>query len=316
MVGVFLDRETMGPEDLDFGRLEAALPKWRWYEATTPSQLPDHLAGAEVVVVNKVQLDANILRAAPTMRLLCIAATGTNNVDLDAAAALGLSVCNVRGYGTDSVAQHVFALMLALSTRLIEYRQAVNEGSWQASSTFCLLDYPIRELAGKTIGIVGFGEIGRAVSDLARAFHMRVLIARRPGGPAQTGRLPLHELLPRVDVLTLHCPLTATTRGLIGTRELALMRSDAILINTARGGIVDEPALATALKHQLLGGAGVDVLSIEPPAQGNPLLDGAVPNLIVTPHVAWASREARQRIIEEVALNIEAFLAGEQRNFV
>jgi glycerate dehydrogenase len=250
------------------------------------------------------------------LRLICIAATGTNNVDLAAARGRGIAVCNVTGYATASVVQHAFALILALTTRLAEHAAAARDGRWAASDLFCVLDFPFRELAGKALGIVGCGELGRGVARVAEAFGMTVLIAQRPGGPPQEGRLPLDELLARSDVVTLHLPLADNTRGLIGARELALMKPDALLIDTARGGIVDEAALVEALRCGRLGGAGVDVLAVEPPRGGSPLLDDPPPNLIVTPHVAWASREARQRLIEEVARNIEAFGEGRDRNRV
>jgi glycerate dehydrogenase len=203
-----------------------------------------------------------------------------------------------------------------LSTRLLDYQQAVRRGHWQACEQFCFLDYPIREIAGKTLGIVGYGGLGQAVARLGEAFGMEVLIAARPGTPPAAERYALAWLLPRVDVLSLHCPLTPETRGLIGVDELALMKRDALLINTARGGIVDELALAHALRSGSIGGAGIDVLTSEPPVAGNPLLAGDIPNLMVTPHVAWASREARQRIVELVAHNISGFLVGYPRNVV
>ena len=316
MLGVFLDRETMAPRDLDFSPLSRSLPQWRWYRSTDADQVRERIAGAEVVVVNKVVLDASSLASSASLRLVCVAATGTNNVDLEAAARRDVTVCNVRGYATATVSQHVFAMVLALSTRLVDYARAVRRGHWQACEQFCFLDYPIRELAGKTLGIVGYGELGQAVARLGEAFGMKVLIAARPGATAAPGRYALGHLLPRVDVLSLHCPLTPHTRGLIGVDELSLMKRDALLINTARGGIVDELALVQALRGQTIGGAGIDVLSTEPPVAGNPLLVDDLPNLIVTPHVAWGSREARQRVIELVAGNINAFLAGRPRNVV
>ena len=269
-----------------------------------------------------MRIDDAAMGHAPHLRLICIAATGTNHVDLDAARRRGIAVCNVPGYATASVVQHVFALILALSTRLPDYQQALRAGRWQQSSQFCLLDYPIREIGGKTLGIIGYGELGQAVARVAEAFGMKVKVAQYREGQSRTPfitgqiRLPLQELLPQVDILSLHCPLTPQTRGLIGPAELALMRPDALLINTARGGIVDEAALAAALCEGKLGGAGVDVLTQEPPAQGNPLLAANIPRLILTPHIAWASRESRQRLVDEVAANIRAFLQGEMRHRV
>ncbi|MCC6301997.1 MAG: 2-hydroxyacid dehydrogenase [Gammaproteobacteria bacterium] len=314
--GVFLDRGSMGGDDVDLSSLTEALPEWRFYEATPADLVLDRIRDADVVVTNKVMLEGSVLERAQRLRLVCVAATGTNNVDLQAAARLGIPVCNVRGYATASVSQHVFALLLALVTRLPEYRDAVQAGRWQKSEQFCLLDYPIVELAGRVMGIIGYGELGRSVARLAEAFGMKVLVAARPGAAAEAGRVPLDDLLRTADIVSLHCPLTPRTRNLIGARELGLMKSDAILINTARGGIVDEGALAEALSRGVIAGAGLDVLSVEPPAAGNPLLARPIPRLLLTPHIAWASREARQRMLDEVGRNIRAFLSGRPRNRV
>lgn len=311
MLGVFLDQDSLGCDDLDFGAIDRVLPDWRYYPATAPEEVAARIAEAEVVISNKVVLDAATLRKARRLELICIAATGVNNVDLAAATEQGVTVCNCRGHVTPAVVQHVYALLLALYTRLPEYRRAVRGGHWQRASQFCLLDFPIRELAGKAMGIVGYGELGRGVARVAEAFGMRVLRAQRPGTvEPEEGRVPLPILLPQVDVLSLHCPLTPETRGLIGAWELALMRRDAILINTARGGLVDEALLAEALRLGALGGAGVDVLSLEPPVAGNPLLAPDIPNLIVTPHCAWGSRESRQRLVEQLAENVRGYLDG------
>ena len=312
MLGVFLDRNSLHDHDLDFSELDRLLPDLRYFQATAPHEVAERIAEAEVVISNKVVLDAAALQQAQRLQLICVAATGVNNVDLDAASQRGITVCNCRGYGTPAVVQHVFALLLELMTQLSAYRQAVRAGRWQRSSQFCLLDFPIRELAGKTLGIIGYGELGQGVARVAEAFGMQVLIAQRPGAvEPEEGRVPLPMLLPQVDVLSLHCPLTPETRGLIGAWELALMRRDAILINTARGGLVDETLLAAALRQGALGGAGVDVLSLEPPVDGNPLLAPDIPNLIVTPHSAWGSRESRQRLLMQLAENIQAYLEGE-----
>lgn len=317
MLGVFLDRGSVNAGDLALSGLEEALPRWEFYDETSPHEIASRIADSEVAVTNKVVLDADILGAARRLKLVCIAATGTNNVDLVAASRLGIKVCNVRAYATASVVEHVYALILALARRTCDYDGLVRAQGWQESPHFCRLDYPIRELAGRVLGVVGYGELGRAVARAARAFGMDVEIARRPGAvQAQAGRRPLAELLGQVDVLSLHCPLADNTRGLIGVRELALMKADALLINTARGGIVDEQALADALRAGRVGGAGIDVLAHEPPAAGSPLLAGDIPNLIVTPHVAWASRAARQRLVDGLADNIRAFCAGRPQNLV
>lgn len=319
MKGVFLDFDTISvDDDIDISPM-TDLPgiAWTFYGATRPGELESRVQGCELVVVNKVVLDADTLaRAAGSLKLIVIAATGTNNVDLEAAARHDVTVCNVRGYGTPSVVQHVYALILALTTQLPRYLEAVAGGRWQAHSQFCILDYPIRELNGLNLGLVGYGTLGRGVAAVAPAFGMNVLVAQRPGGGPREGRLPLAELLPRTDILSLHCPLTDDTRGLIGCRELQAMKRDAVLINTARGGIVNESDLVEALRAREIGGAAFDVLTEEPPNNGNVLLDADLPNLIVTPHIAWASRESRQRVIDIVAGNIEACLAGTPVNVV
>jgi len=210
----------------------------------------------------------------------------------------------------------VFAVLLSLTHHLREYDDFARSGGWGRAAQFSVFPFPIRELRDRTMGIVGHGALGRGVAAAATAFGMRVLVANRPGGSPQPGRLNLAELLPRVDVLSLHCPLTPSTRGLIGRAELALMKRDAVIINTARGALIDAAALAEALKAGRLGGAGIDVLEQEPPVDGNPLLDPSLPNLIVTPHTAWAARESRQRCLDELAANVAAFQRGERRNRV
>jgi len=318
MIGtaVFLDLDTTDRGDLDLSSLHRAWPDWTLYRSTRRAQVRERVADAALVVSNKVVLTRDHLAAATRLRLVCVAATGTNNIDLQAARERRIAVTNVTGYATASVVQHVFALALALTTRLGDYRRAVEEEEWQRSHQFCLLDFPVRELAGLRLGIVGYGELGRAVARVGEAFGMHLLLAQRPGGLAQPGRLPLDRLLAEADVVSLHCPLAENTRNLIGERELALMKPDALLVNTARGGIVDEVALAKALRNGVIGGAGIDVLTVEPPKSGNALLAPDIPNLILTPHIAWASRDARQRLIEEIALNIGAFSQGQARNRV
>ncbi|WP_428609985.1 2-hydroxyacid dehydrogenase [Sedimenticola sp.] len=311
---VFLDASTLDRGDLDLSTLEATPYKWRFYDNTSPEQCLERTREAALIVSNKVVLNHTLITESRHLKLICAAATGTNHIDLTAAAEQGIAVTNVTGYGTATVAQHTFSLILALCTHLLEYQTAVRRGDWQRSDLFCLMDYPIREIAGKTLGIVGYGTLGKGVARIAEAFDMRILLAQRPGGEPQPGRLPLRELLPEVDILTLHCPLTPDTHHLIGAAELALMRPNALLINTARGGIVDEQALADALRKNQLGGAGVDVLTQEPPVEGNPLLQADIPNLIVTPHNAWASREARQRLLDGVTENIRDYLAGGSAN--
>ncbi|MCP8686917.1 2-hydroxyacid dehydrogenase [Marinobacterium sedimentorum] len=306
---VFLDLESL--EDIDLAALAGEFKCFETHMATGPLEVAARIRDAEVVLVNKVRLDAAALQQAPRLKLICVVATGTNNVDLEAAQRLGIQVSNCRAYGNDSVIQHVFALLLALSTRLLDYHQAVQGGRWQQAGQFCFLDFPIAELAGKTLGIVGYGNLGQGVGRIAEAFGMKVMVAQRPGGPAEAGRTPLDQLLPQVDVLTLHCPLTEHTRNLLDAAAFKRMKNSALLINVARGGIVDERALADALRSGALAGAATDVLSVEPPRDGNPLLSGDIPNLIVTPHSAWGSTEARQRIIAQTLDTIQAFGRGE-----
>ena len=311
---VVLDLATISRSDIDFTALEQTPFSWEFHDETREEDTLQRVCNAEVVVSNKVVLGREILGQCPQLKLICIAATGTNNVDLEAARELGITVTNVADYSTPAVVQHVFAMILSLTTRLRQYQDAVLNGDWQRSSQFCLLDFPIREIQGKSLGIVGYGNLGRSVAQVAEAFGMEVLLAQRPGTSATHGRIELSRLLPQVDVLSLHCPLTPETKHLIGAHELSLMKADALLINTARGGIVDEEALAEALRNRKLGGAGIDVLEKEPPTEGNILFDPEIPNLILTPHTAWASQESRQRLTNEVAANIRAFIRGEKRN--
>lgn len=314
--GVFLDLASLAEHDLDLDPLRSFLPEWRMFPATEAAQRVERIGDAEVVVVNKVVLDEGVLSGAPNLKLICITATGTNNVDLEAAARLGIVVSNVTAYATDSVAQHVMAVMLAHHTRLLEYDAAVRRGDWSRSPQFCLLDYPVCELSGMTLGIVGFGELGRGVARLAQVFGMRVLVAQRPGGEPREGRIELDALLPQVDVLSLHVPLAANTQNLIDARRLRLMQPHALLINTSRGAVVDNLAVAEALKAGEIGGAALDVLDVEPPPLDHPLLADDVPNLILTPHTAWAGRGARQNVVDQTLANIRGFIDGNPQNRV
>ncbi|WP_413794069.1 MULTISPECIES: 2-hydroxyacid dehydrogenase [unclassified Pseudomonas] len=313
---VFLDHPSLDLGDLDLDPLRSCFGELQLFARTTPDQVIERLKGATVAITNKIVIDAQAMAASPELKLILISATGTNNVDLAAARSHGITVCNCQGYGTPSVAQHTLMLLLNLATRLADYQKAVGEGRWQQASQFCLLDYPIVELEGKTLGLLGHGELGSAVGRLAEAFGMRVLLGQIPGRPARPDRLPLAQLLPQVDALTLHCPLNEHTRHFIGARELALLKPGAFVVNTARGGLIDEHALAEALRNGHLGGAATDVLSVEPPSQGNPLLAGDIPRLIVTPHNAWGSREARQRIVGQMSENAQGFFSGTARRVV
>ncbi|WP_285421078.1 2-hydroxyacid dehydrogenase [Pseudomonas sp. efr-133-TYG-23] len=307
---VFLDHPSLDLGDLDLSQLRDSFTELQLFSDTTPQNVLERLLGAQVAISNKIVLNAQTLAACPDLRLILVSATGTNNIDLAAARAQGITVSNCQGYGTPSVAQHTMMLLLNLATRLKDYRQDVAAGKWQQAKQFCLLDHPIIELEGKTLGLLGHGELGSAVARLAEAFGMRVVLGAIPGRPARADRVPLDELLPQVDALTLHCPLNEHTRHLIGARELALLKPGALVVNTARGGLIDEQALAHALRSGHLGGAATDVLSVEPPVDGNPLLADDIPRLIVTPHNAWGSREARQRIVGQLVENARGFFSG------
>lgn len=307
---VFLDHPSLDLGDLDLGPLRNCFSELQLFARTSRDEVSERLNGATVAITNKVVIDATAMAANPELKLILISATGTNNVDLDAARQHGITVCNCQGYGTPSVAQHTIMLLLNLATRLGDYQKAVGAGRWQQASQFCLLDYPIVELEGKTLGLLGHGELGSAVGRLAEAFGMRVLLGQIPGRPARPDRLPLDQLLPQIDALTLHCPLNEHTRNFIGARQLAQLKPGAFVLNTARGGLIDEQALADALRSGHLGGAATDVLSVEPPTQGNPLLAADIPRLIVTPHNAWGSREARQRIVSQLTENALGFFSG------
>jgi glycerate dehydrogenase len=317
MSAIFLDYATVSFHgDLDPSTLRRALPALELRDHTPQASIAEVVASSEVILVNKLHITREIMERASGLRLVTLAATGTNNVDLAAARERGIAVCNLRDYCTASVVQHVFGLLLALTQRLREYESLLRGGAWQRGEQFCLLDFPIRELTGRKLVIVGYGTLGKAVAHAARAFGMEVLVANRPGGARVAGREDLEVLLPQADVLSLHCPLTPHTTGLIGAAQLARMKHDAVLINTARGALVDAAALVAALHAGRLGGAGIDVLAQEPPVDGSPLLAGDIPNLIVTPHVAWAAREARQRCLDEMAANVEDFRRGGHRGRV
>lgn len=317
MASVFLDYATVSAnDDLDATPLRRVLPDLELCDRTAQADVAARVADAEVVMLNKLRITREIMQAAPSLKLIALSATGTDNIDLVAAREHGIAVCNIRDYCTASVVQHVFGALLLLTHRLREYDALVRAGAWQRGEHFCLLDYPVRELLGQKLGIVGYGALGKGVANVARCFGMDVLVSNRPGGPREPGRLDLDELLPQVDVLSLHCPLTRDTQGLLGASRLARMKPDAVLINTARGALVDPQALADALRAGRLGGAAIDVLPREPPTDGSPLLAPDVPNLIVTPHIAWAARESRQRCLEEIAANVADFRRGGRRGRV
>ncbi|OZG71874.1 glycerate dehydrogenase [Hahella sp. CCB-MM4] len=315
MKAVILDADSLGT-GVSLQSIEQSVPELKQYPHTLPEQVDERIRGYDVVIVNKVVLSERHMIDNPQLRLIAVTATGTNNIDMLAAEKHGIEVRNVAHYGTATIVQHVYSLILALSNNLLSYTGAVRDGRWHQSQTFCLMDYPIRELAGRKLGVIGYGELGQAVAKVAPAFGLEVLVGARPGG--KTGHhdgvdyLPLGELLPQVDILSLHCLLSEDTSEMLNEKTLTMMKPDAILINTARGGLVNEQALADALRAGRLGGAGFDVLTREPPVEGNPLLQDDIPNLIVTPHCAWASVEARQRLIDMTADNIRHFAEHQQ----
>jgi glycerate dehydrogenase len=319
MKAAFLDFDTVSAGDLDTSQLAATVGELKLYDIDE-RRVPEMLRGVEVVLLNKVNLSRALLAGSPTIKLVALAATGTDNVDLAAARDLKIAVCNVRDYCTASVSQQVWALILSLNQHVYEFARLTRGGQWSRDETGTVLSLPIRELQGRIFGVVGWGNLGRGAARIAEAFGMRVIIAERPGAPQpgapQPGRVPLAELLKTSDIVSLHCPLNDATRGLIGAKQLALMKPEALLINTARGGLIDGAALAAALRAKRLAGAGLDVLAREPPPPDDPLLDPSIPNLLVTPHVAWAAREARQRCIDEIVANIQDFCNGGRRGRV
>jgi glycerate dehydrogenase len=318
MKAVFLDFGTMGAEDLDPSALEAVVPNLEVFDSTPSEQVATRIEGAEFVFTNKSRLTAELIAGSSALRFIGLTATGVDNVDLEAARKHDVAVCNIRAYCTRSVVEHVFAVLLNHTHSIRQYDRSARSGAWGRADNFCMLEFPIRELSAMTIGIVGHGHLGKGVANIARQFGMQVMLARRPGQDAQAndGRFDLTDILSKSDVVSLHCPLTDETREFIGAAELQLMKPGAILINTARGGLVDSAALVEALHNGTIAAAAIDVLPDEPPVNGNPLLEYPGDNLIVTPHIAWGTIEARQTALDELAANAQAFLAGEDRNRV
>jgi glycerate dehydrogenase len=309
---VFLDRDSL----MATVRAPGFAHDWQAHGATIAGQVVERLRGATIAITNKVPLRAAAIAQLPDLKMIAVAATGTDNIDLDACRARGIVVSNIRDYSLVSVPEHCFTLMLALRRNLVAYRADVEAGLWQASTRFCLLDHPIADLAGSRLGIVGYGALGRKVAALGRAFGMTICVTARSKLPDDDiVQLPLDELLRSCDVVTLHVPLSDATRNMVGAAELATMKPGAVLINTARGGLVDEAALAEVLNTGAIS-AGFDVLSTEPPAPGNPLLGLRLPNFILTPHTAWASAGAQQILADMLVDNIEAYVAGSPRNVV
>jgi glycerate dehydrogenase len=310
---VFLDRDSLIADI----RPPAFAHRWRDYPATSPDEVVERLRGATIAITNKVPLRADAIAQLPDLKMIAVAATGTDNVDLAACRERGIVVANIRNYSLVSVPEHCFALLLAVRRNLRAYAADVEAGRWERSTRFCLLDHPIGDLAGSRLGIVGYGALGRRVAQIGRAFGMDIAVtSRSPVADTDVTPLPLDELLATADVVSLHLPLTDQTRNLVGARELASMKKNAILINTARGGLVDEAALAQALTDGTIAGAGFDVLSKEPPVPDNPLLRLRLPNFVLTPHVAWASGGAMQTLADMLVDNLEAWVAGNPTNVV
>jgi glycerate dehydrogenase len=310
---VFLDRQSL-IADL---RAPAFAHDWIEHDQTRPEEVVARLQDADIAIVNKVKLSADTLAQVPRVKMIAVAATGTDIVDLAYCRAHGIVVSNIRGYAVHTVPEHAFMLMLALRRNLLGWREDVRAGLWEKADQFCLFTRPMNDLYGSTLGLVGYGTLGHGMQKLAEAFGMTVRVAEHKGAAAvRAGYTAFDSVLAEADVISLHTPLTAETRHMISTREFGLMKPTALLINTARGNLVDEAALAEALKSGRIGGAGFDVLSIEPPCEGNPLLELDLPNFILTPHVAWSSREAMQALADQLVDNIEAFVAGAPRNVV
>ncbi|MDY6485971.1 2-hydroxyacid dehydrogenase [Acinetobacter faecalis] len=311
MKAVFLDYVSLDQNDLNFKDLENIFDEWEIYPSTSSEQLLERIQNVDVIISNKVVVNTEAIQQCPNLKLILISATGTNNIDLVQAKKQGVVVCNCQAYGTSAVAQHTLMLMLNLATSFKQYERAVQNGDWNKASQFCLLDYPIIELEGKTLGILGYGELGKAVAKLAEAFGMKILVGALPNRPVQENRIPFNELLSQVDFLTLHCPLSTDTQNLIDAKAFDAMKHSAFLINCARGGIVNEQDLADALIAGKIAGAATDVLMVEPPKDGNVLLNSEIPNLLITPHSAWGSVDARQRIVQQMVENVEAFKKGQ-----
>lgn len=310
---VILDRATLPSRDMTFHFPHELIS----YDFTEPEQSAERIQHADIVITNKAILSASAITQNPRLKLIAVAATGTNNVDVAAAKQAGVAVCNVRAYGNESVAEHAFMLMITLMRNLPAYQRDVAAGLWEKSPFFCHYGAPMRDLNGKTLAIFGRGNIGQTLASYAQAFKMRVIFGEHKHATAiRDGYVSFEEAIQTADVISLHCPLTEQTANMIGETELQQMKAGAILINCGRGGLVDETALVAALKYGQLGGAGVDVLTQEPPRQGNPLLKAHLPNLIITPHMAWGSHEAVNRLFDILLDNINAFVGGQPQNLV
>ncbi|WP_108699921.1 D-2-hydroxyacid dehydrogenase [Neisseria subflava] len=310
---VVLDRDTLvnRPFEFDFPHTLSS------YGTTEAHETLARIRGADIIITNKVVISAEHIAANPQLKLIALAATGVNNVDVEAAKQNGTAVCNIRAYGNESVAEHAFMMMITLMRNLPAYQRDVAAGLWENSPFFCYLGAPMRDLNGKTLAIFGRGNIGKTLATYAQAFKMNVVFAEHKNAQSvRDGYVSFDEAIRSADVVSLNCPLTPQTANMIGEAELQQMKPGAILINCGRGGLVDEAALVAALKYGQIGGAGFDVLTQEPPRDGNPLLKARLPNLIVTPHIAWASQEAANRLFDILLDNINRFMAGNPQNLV
>jgi glycerate dehydrogenase len=307
----FLDYATLGP-GVDTTQLERLVDA-KYYDSSAPSEVAARVVDCDIAILNKAKLGADAIKGAKRLKLIALVATGSDNVELAAAKERGIAVANIRDYCSTAVVQHVFALVLGFTQQIAGYNALVRAGAWQKSRTFAMFDHPIRELTGRVLGLCGYGSLGQSVGRVGECLGMRVIVSARPGTPradVPKDRVHFDDVIEQSDVLSLHCPLTPATRHLIGAPQLKRMKRDAILINTARGGLIDSAALVAALRAGEIAGAGIDVLSHEPPQKGDPLRAPDVPNLIVTPHIAWAARESRQRALDQVTENIADFLKG------
>ncbi|MCL9788172.1 D-2-hydroxyacid dehydrogenase [Neisseria subflava] len=310
---VVLDRDTLVNRPFDFSFPHTLSS----YGTTEAHETLERIRGADIVITNKVVISAQAFAENPQLKLVAVTATGVNNVDVEAAKQNGTAVCNIRAYGNESVAEHAFMMMITLMRNLPAYQRDVAAGLWENSPFFCHLGAPMRDLNGKTLAIFGRGNIGKTLATYAQAFKMNVVFAEHKNAQSvRDGYVSFDEAIRSADVVSLNCPLTPQTANMIGEAELQQMKPGAILINCGRGGLVDEAALVAALKYGQIGGAGFDVLTQEPPRDGNPLLKARLPNLIVTPHIAWASQEAANRLFDILLDNINRFVAGNPQNLV
>ncbi len=310
---VFLDRDSLVANI----RCPVFEHTWHDFPSTKPNEVLQHMQGATIAISNKVMLDATTLSQLPVLKMIAVSATGTNNVDLNYCREHGITVSNIRNYAEQTVPEHVFAMLLALRRNLLAYREDIRQGLWQQASQFCLFTHPVNDIYGSTMGIIGYGVLGKAVAKIASAFGMKVLLAEHKNATQiRAGYVAFDEVIKQADVISIHSPLTEQTRRMITAREFSMMKPGAIVINAARGGLVDEVDLLAALKSGKIAGAGFDVLVNEPPWEGNPLLDIQLPNFILTPHVAWSSREAMQFLADQLIDNIEAYVNGRPQNIV